>query len=503
MVEFDEFASSAGARASAATLRNIKGKVVVTKQNDGTINTNAGSFVIPEPLALPVCKRERIFGTENEFGTIGLDERTLPRLGFISNGGRVYRDCGGHLEYASPETRSPLEAVIWNRAGELICGPMARKLYKNNVATNNDGKFVSFGAHENYFFNKSKLGDLHSDRRFEVLANQLAPFLATRQIFAGAGWLKPDGTYEISQKSAFLEYLISGHTTEGRGLLNTRDEAHASVNGWMRLHLICGDANMSEVAEFMKLGTTGLVLDLIEDGKSPTFRFNQSQMVSDIQEISKVKRKWSLQIDCTPFSAVSVQRAYLDVAKREYFGRDKVTDQVIGLWEDTLDKLDKNPARLVGRVDWVTKKALIDSYRRANKLKKGDPVLQNIDLQYHDINPETSLFYALQRQGKVERLVTDEMIQHAAKNPPSTTRAWFRGNMVRIGDEINRVNPKFYYGADWTFFNSHRVIRQCSECESPTCSRNEIEKKNYGLPSPFNSYDSELKSAVAEIGGRI
>lgn len=489
MMVFDEFVGSI--RSAFRGARGALEKLVVTRLPDGNVEFNENGFILPKSLVLPNYSRERIFGTENEYGVVGVKEELLPKLGFVSNGGRVYLDCG-HIEYASPETRNPLEAVIWNKAGELICKSMTRKLYKNNVAEDNDGVFVSFGAHENYFTKMNMAQSVF-----------LAPFLATRQIFAGSGWLKPNGEYEISQKSDFIYNVLSGNTTGSRAIINTKREDHSSLEGWRRLHLILGDANMNEVAEFMKLGTTGLVLDLFEDGKFPAFTYGNDEMVGDLKKMSKLKEGWNIRLNGSAVKATDVQRAYLNEARKIYSGRDQVTDRIIGLWGDTLDKLDRDPMELVGRVDWVTKKALIDGYASANNIGMDSDVLRNIDLQYHDTDRETSIFYALQKQGKVERLVTDEMIEHAARNPPRTTRAWIRGNVIRLGEEAKNAGSTSHSRADWTYVESGKVISQCPQCSDSNCSGTKKNIQKYNLHNPFDSYDSALKKCITDMGAPV
>jgi len=212
---------------------------------------------------------------------------------------------------------------------------------------------------------------------------------------------------------------------------------------------------MSEVAEFLKLGTTGLVMDLIEDKSLPFsdgryFYYNQMQVILDLKRISKQAKDWLVYFNSaskgcriTRRKATDVQRAYLKEARR-YEGRDEITDVILKLWQDTLDKLDQDQSELVGRVDWITKKALIDQYAESHNLNMSDPILRNIDLQYHDTDRKRGLFYALQKQGKVERLVTDEMIEHAVQEPPKDTRANIRVKMLCHPHIIKYVNWDSY-----------------------------------------------------------
>ena len=381
---------------------------------------------------LPAYGRRRIFGIENEYGAVRPDFRKLPDLGFVTNGGRVYEDSD-HIEYASPECSSALEAVLYEKAGELICLPFAKRLYKNNVAVDVDDvdDVSTFGCHENYFVQKSPR-----------LLEGIVPFLVTRQIYAGAGRLGKNGEFEISQRASCISKVF-GHgtqTQEDRGIIDLSHDGKrlSSLSGWHRLHLILGDANMCEVADFLKLGTTGLVLDLAEDRKLPDFSYSFRAAVEDLNSISAASSGWAVNGTYRKTKATDLQRRYLKAALR-YRGRDPVTDQVLTYWSYALKNLDANPMKLFGLVDWVTKKALIDAYAQKYGLQMDDRRLRNIDLQYHDLDREKSLFYALQKNGKIRRLLSDEMIQKAAKEPPKNTRAYFRGKMVQTYQD----NEKF------------------------------------------------------------
>ena len=170
----------------------------------------------------------------------------------LSNGARFYVDHA-HPEYSSPECTNPRDLVIWDKAGERILNlsrsraeavspPEQRILiYKNNT----DSKGNSYGTHENYLM----------DRKvpFARIAQHLMPFLVTRQIFTGSGKVGAENNtdpceYQISQRADFLETEVGLETMHSRPIVNTRDEPHADPEKYRRLHVIVGDANMSEVA---------------------------------------------------------------------------------------------------------------------------------------------------------------------------------------------------------------------------------------------------------------
>ena len=192
----------------------------------------------------------------------------------LINGARLYNDHG-HPEYATPECLSLRELVAHERAGERIVLECARahaerlgvpvRIYKNNT----DFHGMSYGSHESYLFAR--------EVPFERLQTGLIPFLVTRQIYAGAGkvGIEPPETggalFQLSQRADFCAEEASVDTLYRRPILNTRDEPHADPRRHRRLHIICGDANLSPFALWLKVGATALVLSLLEKGWQPPF----------------------------------------------------------------------------------------------------------------------------------------------------------------------------------------------------------------------------------------
>lgn len=368
--------------------------------------------------------RRRVIGTEQEFGIWPVKSYDLLR-GFVENGGRVYSCSGGHPEYASPEASNPVDAVIYSKAGELL---MQRELDKEFQLFKNvsDGHGETYASHESYSLKRMPMNKLKGF---------LIPFLTTRIIYAGAGGI--NGQYIISQRTNGGMKGVSGNQ---QTIFNERDESLTHDSGIMRLHVTCGDANMSEIAEFLKLGTTALILDLIEDEKLNNLHLESA--ADTFREISRdLKLKEKFRTSEGDMTAIELQRYYQQTANSAYRGRDDITDDVLARWEHVLNTLEQDPMKLTGWLDWVTKKNLIDSYMAKNGKSLTDSAVRNIDLQYHEVNRDTGLFYKLQSRGLVERLVTDEQIEHAVDNPPEDTRAWIRGRAVNMGDR----------SVDWEF----------------------------------------------------
>ncbi|MCP1387045.1 proteasome accessory factor PafA2 [Corynebacterium sp. TA-R-1] len=366
------------------------------------------------------------------------------------NGARFYVDHG-HPEYSAPETTNAWDAMIYDAAGDTYlntaaaniqelwdqqvsvldrndpCPPV--KFYKNNV----DGKGQSYGSHENYLYSRNT--------DFARLTQALIPFFVTRQVIIGAGRVgigqasERDG-FQISQRADYFEQEVSLETTLNRGIVNTRDEPHALAGRFRRLHVIVGDANMSQYSNYLKLGMTKLVLDAIESDVD----FSDLTLKDPVAEIKRVSHdptcthELSL-ADGRSLTAINILREYR--ARCEQLeGKDDVDTHVLEMWGQILDDLERDPLSTADRLDWTAKWALIRTY-----LDRGvdiaDPKLKLIDIQYADIDPAKSLYHALVRKGRIKTLVSEEEIQRAVANPPENTRAYFRGKVSqKFGEDI-------------------------------------------------------------------
>jgi proteasome accessory factor A len=352
----------------------------------------------------------------------------------LSNGARFYNDHG-HPEYSTPECRSLKDLVAHDKAGERIAFASAQKhakqrnravsLYKNNT----DFHGASYGTHEGYLMKR----DVPTD----VLIQSLLPFFATRQIYAGAGkvGVENDSTvhkapYQISQRADYFSVEASVDTLHNRPLVNTRDEPHATPRHYRRLHVICGDANMSEYATALKVGTTALVLQLLERGLRPAIRL--AHPIAAAKQVSRdITLKKTLECAASPsMTAIEIQWLYQQEAERQLAGQSEEMDWVLQEWSAVLKALETNISSLADRLDWVAKYQLLNDFREGEGLKWSDPYLQSLDLAYHDIDPEQGLFYGLEQAGAMRRIVTEAHICSAMTCPPSNTRAFLRGQFV-------------------------------------------------------------------------
>jgi Pup amidohydrolase len=387
----------------------------------------------------------RGFGHEG-FGVADPDSALVNAV--LSNGARLYVDHA-HPEYSGPECWDPLEGALHDKAGEAV---MARasvnaqqtlpagqvlKLYKNN----SDGKGNSYGAHENYL--------LERITPFGVVIRHLTPFFVTRQIFTGAGKVgsengRPGIPYQITQRADFFEETVGLETTLKRPIINTRDEPHSDPGKYRRLHVIIGDANLSELQIFLKLGVTALFLAALEDDALP----ETLELADPVAACWQVSHDLDLTLplkleDGSTATALEMQFRYLEWLKKyaESELDEPVWDQVLGEWEAVLTDLEGDPALTADRLDWVAKRRIIDGYVERDGLEAADPKLRALDLQYHDVDPATGLYHRLVGSGRLRRLFTDDQVAAAASAPPERTRAWFRGTCVeRFADSMVAAN---------------------------------------------------------------
>lgn len=438
----------------------------------------------------------------------------------LANGARYYIDHA-HPEYSTPECISPRVLVAADKAGERILAASQQRInrvgilpsgqqirvYKNN----SDYKNSSYGCHENYLLSAEFFQRLQP-QKIQPGFRALLPFLVTRTIVCGTGKIGAEnGTaptgFQLSQRADFFEALSGLQTTAHRPLFNTRDEPHADEQHLRRLHVIPGDANMAEYSTYLKIGTTQLLLHMLEDD----FIKEDLALRSPIEAMRAVSRDLTFTLplelaDGRKMTALDIQECYLDLAYKylEEKGGSEVQHAVLEAWEDVLSMLPDEWEALATRLDWAIKRRFLErsvqaqgtdwetiaawqavieqteqdeaarSLAQQRKLSWEDFerqrdlyfALRRLDLQYHDIRSDASqgeigLFYHLQQRGAIERLVTDEEIAHLVASPPPETRAWFRGQCIRRF--ANQV-----VAADWnrlTFSHPQMPFRPYSRLE--------------------------------------
>jgi proteasome accessory factor A len=366
----------------------------------------------------------------------------------LTNGARFYVDHA-HPEYSAPEAAEPRSAALYDKAGEVIMAravAAAQRLlgegerlvvYKDN----SDRKGNSYGAHENYLMAR--------ELPFGEIVRYFTGFLVSRQIFTGSGKLgaengRPDVDYQITQRADFFEEEVGLETTLKRPIINTRDEPHADSGKYRRLHVIIGDANLSEYQTFLKLGSAALVLSALEDGALP----EPLTLADPVREVWSVSHDTSLRhriemADGSSMTAIEAQWQYLEWATKysRAVDLDPAYEGVLTAWEETLTDLERDPLSTADRLDWTAKLQIINGFRGREDLDWDHPKLRILDLQYHDIDPSKGLYHRLVAAGRMRRLFDDDAVDLAVTHPPENTRAYFRGNCVaRYGPALVAAN---------------------------------------------------------------
>jgi proteasome accessory factor A len=354
----------------------------------------------------------------------------------LTNGARLYVDHA-HPEYSTPEVTNPRDAVLWDKAGERVMAEAARRaakipgsapihLYKNNT----DNKGASYGAHENYLMKRQT--------PFADIVQYLTPFFVTRQIVCGAGrvGIGQDGGqagFQLSQRADFFEVEVGLETTLKRPIINTRDEPHADADKYRRLHVIIGDANLSEISTYLKLGTAALILEMIEEkALGPDLAI--ADPVGELKNVShdpSLTHRMKLR-DGRRLTALDLQWAFFERARSfvDTRGGDEQTEDILTRWESVLDRLGRDPMLCADELDWVAKLRLLEGYRERENLAWASPKLQLVDLQYSDVRPEKGLYHRLVARGSMKTLFTPEQVHMAMVEPPEDTRAYFRGRCL-------------------------------------------------------------------------
>ena len=377
-----------------------------------------------------------------------------------SNGACTYIDTGEHPEHATPECRSVKDAVLYAKAGEILMNDIFNKpfvdgsrmiLIKNNLGCDTFGEVDGqFGCHENYLMYRLDLNDIAKLKQF-------TPFLISRQIMDGAGWWQPDGTYLFSQRSISIQDEIGRTTTNNRPLITLRDTVN-DTGHMRRLHIIPGDANILDVACFLKLGTMSLVIALVEAGLMPQIQYSypvttMKQIASNADVTAPCET-----ITCAgkKLSAFDVQVIYYEAIERELpcaaYASEKVeaeTRMIMALWKQALDALYSHDIEwMLGRIDHATKKYLADRALGTHNLAPSDAqeIRKNIDIMYHNITDRT-LQQRIDTRWPNRRLSTDKQIEKACYFAPSDTRAHIRGLFV---SSILNIADNVKSRIDWT-----------------------------------------------------
>jgi proteasome accessory factor A len=396
---------------------------------------------------------------KNRFGLPDIHQRDWDEPagngGFLFNGGRAYVDMG-HMEYCTPECLSLEDVVRYDRAGDAILLHSLKELrlvdqvgfVRNNV---DHYSGATFGCHENYLVRRA--APLTESNVLSLLT-----FLTLRLLYAGAGRvgatpgaelrgdMSPPGSetcYQISQRADYINNELFEWVQFNRAIINTRDEPLADARRFRRLHLLHGDTNVLPTALALKVGTTSLVLDLLEANRIP--RIFLADSVTSFRAMSHhPEGPWQVELaEGGSADALELLWCYQQAAEREFRGRDKETDQVLRIWGETLTALATDPNRLVGKVDWITKRWLLRQFLEQEELTWRDPWLKSQDLEYHHTDPGRGLGLAV-AETPVEWAIAPEALTEAMRTAPKNTRAHARSQVMHA-----LKGQPMRYSLDW------------------------------------------------------
>ena len=408
--------------------------------------------------------------------------------GFLLNGGRLYLDMG-HLEYSSPECLDLRDMVAYDLAGDALLQSGLDALevadqvsfLKNNI---DHYTGATFGCHENYLMKREAQFTPQS-------LGALLSFLATRQVFTGAGRVgqanplafdfelprsETPVDFQISQRADHIVNDIYQWVQFNRAIINARDEPLADYRKYRRLHLLIGDSNMSPFATALKVGTTACVLTLLEEGLLP-YDVILRDAVQTTRDISRDQsQRWIVRLENgQTCDALDVQYVFLKLAQKHLAGADEETDWLIERWGFTLDAIRSKPEALIGGVDWISKKWLLDAFRQEEQLSWHDPWLQSLDLEYHNINPSKGLFFALTPAKAIGEFNDSVRSAQALRNPPSNTRARGRSAAVSHFQKSNQS-----YVINW---------------DSLSCEN----QSHFPMGDPFQDYEKQVQKFLQRL----
>lgn len=450
----------------------------------------------------------RIFGLETEYGiTCATDSRDglsadevarqlfkkVVAWGrssnvFLRNGSRLYLDVGSHPEYATAECDDLHQLIAFDRGGERIMEDLVKDAQRRIEAegtpgrihmfkNNSDSAGNSYGCHENYLVRRR--GD------FNRLADILVPFLIARQVMTGAGKITstPKGaTYGFSQRADHMWEAVSSATTRSRPIINTRDEPHADAEFYRRLHVIVGDSSIAEPTTLLKVGSTDIMLRMIEAG-IPTRDMRLENPMRAIREVSHDLTGTATMtlvsgrtITAADLLGECLERSRAFVAIEGHGSQHD--EEVFDLWERAITAVTTQDfSGIDTEIDWAIKLRLLRRYQEKLGCELDDPRLARLDLAYHDISQTDGLAAKLAQRGLMRRVVTDEQIAFAADNPPQTTRAKLRGDFIRAAQDKKRD-----YTVDWVHLKLNDQAQRTILCKDP-----------------FESVDERVASLIASM----
>lgn len=422
------------------------------------LETEYGCLIQPPTQIQDVLPRIRDWLFENDrYGLIDLHDRDWDEPagngGFLFNGGRVYIDMG-HMEYCTPECASTLDVVRYDRAGDMLLQEAVRALKlteKVSFIRNNVDHYTgaTFGCHENYSLDRK--APLHERNVLSLLA-----FLTLRVLFTGSGRvgsIRPSrfrgeivqreegAVFQISQRADYIQNDFFEWVQHNRAIINTRDEPLADPRQYRRLHLIHGDSNVLPATNFIKVGTTRIVLDLLDADELPVIALHDA--VTSLRSLSRnLKPPWTVPLaDGKNRDAIELLALFHAKAEKLFKGRDQETDALLKLWMRVMEGLATNLNSMVGVLDWVTKQYLLNQFCKSEGINWGHPWLESQDLEFHHIDPDRNLALLL---ADTNGYWNPPHLDKALYEPPIDSRAHKRSAIMR---EIQGKGSSYFL--DW------------------------------------------------------
>ena len=376
---------------------------------------------------------------------------------FTRGGARLYLDVGSHPEFATAECDRLEDVLAQDRAGELVMADLAERANARLAASgvpgrihllknNRDAEGNGFGCHENYLVRRR--GDFWNDAR------TLVPHLVTRQILVGAGHIAGDGDtrpagnglrdlrdYVFSQRADQMWDAVSSATTRARPLINTRDEPHADVEHYRRMHVIVGDSNIAQGSTLLKVAAMDLLLDYLEHGGD----LSDLALADPMRAIRDTCHDMSggallERVDGRTITSLEMQAEHLGRLRNHVAQDIEITalhKAALDLWERGLEALRlQQPDRVATELDWAVKHQLLTRYCQRHDTDLTDPRVTRLSLAYHDVSPGQGLRQRLEGAGLLRRFVDDETCRRAVDTPPATTRARLRGAVVARAEDL-------------------------------------------------------------------
>lgn len=372
---------------------------------------------------------------------------------WLRNGSCCYVDLD-HFEICLPEVTSAhdftaaLHAQLRIARGALqrASGVLAEGITIQALACNSDGSGASWGSHLNFLVTRRCFENIFHQRMHYLL--WLASYQASSVLITGQGKIgaengAPPVGYQLSQRADFFEEIVGFQTTYRRPIINSRDEPLCASNRRLaRFHHIACDVNLCHVANLLKVGILQILLAMVE-AEADQIRPGHilldpvSAFIAFSHDPEMTTRQQTLGSD--DLSALDLQRRFLNAAA-DFVARGGCDETVphahdiIALWANTLDCLAaRDWETLSRRLDWVLKRRLLEEVLEENpELSWRSPEIKRLDLLYGSLDPEEGLYWALESAGWVDRVVTEREIQRFVREPPSDTRAYTRGHLLRV-----------------------------------------------------------------------